>query len=213
MSWQLAEARRRESETKLAHAQRVEYLAYHDGLTGLPNRSMFSKLLSQSISEASRYNRQLAVAFLDLDRFKQINDTLGHEAGDQLLREVASRLKACVRDSDTVARLGGDEFVILLPELTDSKYAATVAQKILLQIAREFTLIGQEFRVTASIGISTYPQDGLDEQTLTKNADIAMYQAKAEGKNNFQFYSAKLNAHSLERLALESSLRACAPAE
>jgi len=207
LSWQLVEARRRESETKLAHAQRVEYLAYHDGLTGLPNRSMFSKLLTQSISEAHRYNRRLAVAFLDLDRFKLINDTLGHEAGDQLLQEVALRLRGCVRASDTIARLGGDEFVVLLPELADGKDAAMVAQKILVQIAKSFTLIGQEFRVTVSIGISTYPQDGLDEQTLTKNADIAMYQAKAEGKNNFQFYSEKLNAHSLERLALESGLR------
>jgi diguanylate cyclase (GGDEF)-like protein len=207
MSWQLVQGRLRESDTKLEHAERVEYLAYHDGLTGLPNRSMFSKLLGQSINEAHRYERRLAVAFLDLDRFKQINDTLGHEAGDQLLQEVATRLRGCVRNSDTVARLGGDEFVVLLPELADEKYAATVAQKILAAAARPFTLMGQEFRVTASIGISTYPQDGLDEQTLTKNADIAMYQAKAEGKNNFQFYSEKLNANSLERLALESSLR------
>jgi len=207
MSWQLVQGQLREAETKLAHAARVEYLAYHDGLTGLPNRSMFSKFLSQSISEAHRYRRRLAVAFLDLDRFKQINDTLGHEAGDQLLQEVALRLKGCVRDSDTVARLGGDEFVVLLPELEDEKYAAVVAQNILAAAAKPFTLMGQEFRVTASIGISTYPQDGLDEQTLTKNADIAMYQAKAEGKNNFQFYSEKLNANSLQRLALESSLR------
>ena len=207
MSWQLVQGRLRESEAKLQHAERVEYLAYHDGLTGLPNRRMFSKLLAHSISEAHRYERRLAVAFLDLDRFKQINDTLGHEAGDQLLREVAARLKGCVRDSDTVARLGGDEFVVLLPELADEKYASTVAQKILAAAAKPFTLMGQEFRVTASIGISTYPHDGLDEQTLTKNADIAMYQAKAEGKNNFQFYSEKLNANSLERLTLESSLR------
>jgi diguanylate cyclase (GGDEF)-like protein len=207
MSWQLVQGRAREGETKLEHAQRVEYLAYHDGLTGLPNRSMFSRALSQSISEAHRYNRRLAVVFLDLDRFKQINDTLGHEAGDQLLKEVAARLKGCIRESDTVARLGGDEFVVLLPELADEKYAAIVAQKILTAAARPFGLVGQEFRVTASIGISTYPQDGLDEQTLTKNADIAMYQAKAEGKNNFQFYSEKLNANSLERLTLESSLR------
>jgi diguanylate cyclase (GGDEF)-like protein len=207
MSWQLVQGRARESESKLKHAQRIEYLAYHDGLTGLPNRSMFSKVLSQSISEAHRYERRLAVAFLDLDRFKQINDTLGHEAGDQLLKEVAARLKGCVRSSDTVARLGGDEFVVLLPELDDEKYAAIVAQKILAAAARPFSLMGQEFRVTASIGISTYPLNGLDEQTLTKNADIAMYQAKAEGKNNFQFYSEKLNANSLERLTLESSLR------
>jgi diguanylate cyclase (GGDEF)-like protein len=207
MNWQLAQSRVREGETKMAHARRIEYLAYHDGLTGLPNRSLFSKLLSQSISGAHRYNKQLAVAFLDLDRFKQINDTLGHEAGDQLLHEVAQRLKGCVRDNDTVARLGGDEFVVLLPELGDAKYAATVAQKILSVIATPYTLIGHEFRVTASIGISTYPADGLDEQTLTKNADIAMYQAKEDGKNNFQFYSEKLNANSLERLTLESSLR------
>jgi diguanylate cyclase (GGDEF)-like protein len=207
MSWQLGQSRLHESEANLAHAQRVEYLAYHDGLTGLPNRSMFSKLLSQSISEAHRYDQRLAVSFLDLDRFKQINDTLGHEAGDQLLQQVATRLKGCVRDSDTVARLGGDEFVVLLPQLDDGKYAAIVAQKILSAVAQPFTLIGQEFRVTASVGISTYPQDGLDEQTLTKNADIAMYQAKTEGRNNFQFYSKKLNTNSLERLTLESGLR------
>jgi diguanylate cyclase (GGDEF)-like protein len=207
MSWQLVQARSRERETKIKHAERVEHLAYHDGLTGLPNRSMFSKLLSKSISEAHRYDRRLAVAFLDLDRFKQINDTLGHEMGDQLLQEVATRLKGCVRDSDTVARLGGDEFVVLLPQLEDEQFAALVAQKILAAVAKNFILMGQEFRVTASIGICTYPEDGLDEQTLTKNADIAMYQAKAEGKNNFQFYSEKLNANSLERLTLESSLR------
>jgi diguanylate cyclase (GGDEF)-like protein len=207
MSWRLTQSRLRESEIKLELSRRVEYLAYHDGLTGLPNRSMFSKLLEQSINDARRFDRQLAVAFLDLDRFKQINDTLGHDAGDQLLLEVANRLRGCVRASDTVARLGGDEFVVLLPTLEDGKYAATVAQKILATLAGAFNLIGHEFRITASIGISMFPQDGMDEQTLTKNADIAMYQAKEEGKNNFQFYSEKLNAHSLERLTLESSLR------
>jgi diguanylate cyclase (GGDEF)-like protein len=207
MSWQLARSHKRESEASLNYALRIEYLAYHDGLTGLPNRSLFNKLLTQAISQAQRYHRTLAVAFIDLDRFKQINDTLGHEAGDQLLKEVADRLKACLRDSDTVARLGGDEFVVLLAEMSDERYAAIVAQKIITSIARPFVLLGQDFRVTASIGISTYPKDGLDEVTLTKNADIAMYQAKEDGKNNFQFYSDKLNANSLERLALESSLR------
>jgi diguanylate cyclase (GGDEF)-like protein len=207
MSWQLARGRARENEAHLTHARRIEYLAYHDGLTALPNRGLFNKLLSQAISQARRHQRQLAVAFIDLDRFKQINDTLGHEAGDELLKEVANRLKACVRDSDTVARLGGDEFVVLLTELADEHYAATVAQKIITSVAKPFILLGQEFRVTASIGISSYPKDGPDEQTLTKNADIAMYQAKEDGKNNFQFYSERLNANSLERLTLESSLR------
>jgi diguanylate cyclase (GGDEF)-like protein len=207
MSWQLARARERENEAKLAHAQRVEYLAYHDGLTALPNRSLFNKLLAQAIRQAPRFQRQVAVAFIDLDRFKQINDTLGHEAGDQLLQEVAHRLKDCLREGDTVARLGGDEFVVLLSDLTAMTDAATVAEKIVTSIGRPFILLGQEFRVTASIGISIYPNDGQDAQTLTKNADIAMYQAKEEGKNNFQFYSEKLNANSLERLTLESTLR------
>ncbi|MGX9568007.1 bifunctional diguanylate cyclase/phosphodiesterase [Pseudomonas sp. CFBP 5748] len=207
MSWQLVQSRLRAAEAKVAYAERVEYLAYHDGLTSLPNRSLFSKMLAQSIREASRYDRQLAVLFLDLDRFKQINDTLGHDAGDQLLQAVALRLRACLRASDTVARLGGDEFVILLPELSEDSYVAVTAQKVLSTIARPFNLHGQEFRITASVGISVFPRDGLDEQTLKKNADIAMYQAKQQGKNNFQFYSEKLNADSLERLTLELSLR------
>ncbi len=207
MSWQLTSSRARESTAKLKYAKRVEYLAYHDGLTALPNRSLFNKLLTQAISQAQRHHRQLAVAFVDLDGFKHINDTLGHEAGDELLTEVATRLKGCLRDSDAVARLGGDEFVVLLSELVEEKYAATVAEKIVTAIAKPFTLMGQEFRVTASIGISTYPTDGLDEQTLTKNADVAMYQAKEDGKNQYQFYSERLNTNSLGRLALESSLR------
>ena len=189
MSRQLALSRQRAVDEHIAHAERVEYLAYHDGLTTLPNRRLFSELLSQSISQAVRHGRQLAVLFLDLDHFKHINDTLGHEAGDQLLQEVATRLKACLRGSDTVARLGGDEFVVLLPELDDEKYVATVAQKILAAVARPFVLGGEECRVTASIGISTYPQDGVDERTLIKNADSAMYQAKKAGHNNFRLSS------------------------
>ena len=207
LSLQLARAQRRESEARIAHAHQVEHLAYHDCLTGLANRSLFSKLLSQTLLEARRYNRQAAVAFLDLDRFKQINDTLGHEAGDQLLQEVAVRIKSCARESDTVARLGGDEFVVLMPSIDNGSDAGVLAQRILAAIARPFVLASTEFRVTASIGISTYPDNGLDEQTLKKKADIAMYHAKSEGKNNFQFYSDQINANSLERLTVESALR------
>ncbi|MDX1808960.1 MAG: EAL domain-containing protein [Sulfurospirillaceae bacterium] len=207
ISYQLVLSRQRAVKEHIAHAARVEYLAYHDGLTKLPNRSLFSKLLVDSINYAQRYNRKLAVLFFDLDHFKNVNDTLGHEAGDQLLQEVATRVKACLRDTDTVARMGGDEFVALLPELNEEKYVVIVAQKILTAVASPFILQGQEFYVTASIGISLYPQDGMDEQTLQKNADTAMYQVKEEGRNNFQFYSEKLNAESLERLTLEAGLR------
>lgn len=207
MSHKLAVSRHHEVEVQVAHARQVEYLAYHDHLTGLPNRSLFSKLLAQSIAQAQRYHRQLGVLFLDLDHFKQINDTLGHDAGDELLREVGARLKSCLRDSDTVARLGGDEFVVVLPEIADQTYTITVARKMIAAVARPYLLDGKEFRVTASLGIATYPDSGLDEQTLTKNADTAMYKAKEEGKNNFQLYSKELQSESLDRLSLESSLR------
>ena len=207
LSLQLADAQRREGEARVAHAEQVEYLAYHDCLTGLANRSLFSRILSQTILEAHRYKRRAAVAFLDLDRFKQINDTLGHEAGDQLLREVGERIKSCTRESDMVARLGGDEFVVLMPSIDSERDVCALAQRILAATARPFTLASQELRVTASVGISIYPDDGLDEQTLKKKADIAMYHAKSEGKNNFQFYSDRINASSLERLTVESALR------
>ena len=207
MSWRLTLAHRLSVAEQAAHAQRVEFLAYHDGLTGLPNRRHFDRLLGLAIERARLRERQLAVLFVDLDRFKNINDTLGHDAGDQLLNEVATRIRACLRADDTVARLGGDEFVALLPDLEDERYAAGVAAKIIAAVSQPLLLRGQEFVVTASIGISLYPRDGLDEGTLKKSADTAMYKAKEEGKNGFQFFTRKLDAHSRERLSIEAGLR------
>ncbi|MES2352860.1 MAG: EAL domain-containing protein [Pseudomonadota bacterium] len=187
--------------------ERIRYLAYHDGLTGLPNRVRFSEILNHSLHLASRHNKKLAVLFIDLDRFKNINDTLGHEAGDILLQEAGKKLKDCLRKNDTVARLGGDEFVVLIEEVVDTNHVITVAQKVLAAMIKPFKLVGQELRVTASVGVSMFPEDGVDEQTLMKNADIALYRAKEEGKNNYQLYSEKMNAFSFQRLALETSLR------
>ena len=207
LSLQLKHSRNSALEEHIVHAKKIEHLAFHDSLTGLPNRSFFSQLLSQGIAESKRYERCFALLFLDLDRFKIINDTLGHDAGDELLKEMARRLTEALRETDTLARLGGDEFVVLLPEMNDEKQLSAVAKKILSTVGRPFHLAGQDLRVTVSIGISVFPTDGEDEQTLVKNADIAMYHAKEGGKNNFCFYSDELSADSLERLALETSLR------
>jgi diguanylate cyclase (GGDEF)-like protein/PAS domain S-box-containing protein len=187
--------------------ERVRHLAHYDELTGLPNRSMFNEQLARALTLARRHNKPLAVLFIDLDRFKIINDTLGHDAGDRVLQEVAERLRGSLRDSDTVGRLGGDEFVVLIEELPDPIHVASVAQKILAAVAAPYVIESQEFHVTASIGISTYPEDSEDLPTLLKNADISMYRAKEQGKNNYQFYSSQMNVHSLEHLTLESSLR------
>jgi diguanylate cyclase (GGDEF)-like protein len=186
---------------------RVHHLAHYDELTGLPNRSMFNQRLSHALIQARRNNKPLASLFIDLDRFKNINDTLGHEAGDRVLQEVAQRLQACLREGDTVGRLGGDEFVVLVEELPEPVHVAAVAQKILAAVIRPFIVGTQEFHLTASIGISTYPGDSEDMPGLLKNADIAMYRAKEQGKNTYQFYSALMNIHTVERLALESGLR------
>jgi diguanylate cyclase (GGDEF)-like protein/PAS domain S-box-containing protein len=187
--------------------ERVQYLATHDALTGLPNRVMFSQLLNHEIEVARRYKRTFAVMFVDLDRFKYVNDTLGHGAGDSLLKEIGSRFKECVRAADVVARLGGDEFVVLLQEIGNEEQLAGVARKLLSAAIRPVVVGGQECRVTASIGVCIFPADGQDEPTLMKNADIAMYLAKEEGKNNFQFFSEEIKTLSVERLTLESSLR------
>ena len=187
--------------------QNLTFFANHDTLTGLPNRAMFAQRLGQAVARAQRNSRKMAVMFVDLDRFKVINDTLGHDAGDRLLQEAATRLRSCLREGDTIARQGGDEFVVLVEDMVDPGQAAGVAQKILDNVSRPYMLSGQEFSVTASVGVSIYPEDASDVQALMKNADIAMYRAKDAGKNNFQFYSAQANRHSLERLALETDLR------
>jgi len=187
--------------------ERIQYLATHDGLTGLPNRAMFGQLLTLATETARRYDRKLAVLFIDLDRFKIINDTLGHEAGDVLLREMGARLKECLRASDVVARLGGDEFVVLVQEIADIAQVTTVARNILSTVMKPVMILGQECRVTASIGVCVHPEEGQDDQAVMKNADMAMYLAKEEGKNNYQFFSNRMRAHSIERLALETNLR------
>jgi diguanylate cyclase (GGDEF)-like protein/PAS domain S-box-containing protein len=187
--------------------ERIRRLAHFDELTGLPNRTMFMHTLQRAFSLAQRRSKQFALFFIDLDRFKNINDSLGHEAGDRLLQDVARRLRHHLRESDTVARLGGDEFVVLVEDCADPRELNAIAQNILNAVGRPYTLSGQEYHVTGSIGISTYPADGQDPAALLKNADIAMYLAKDRGKNNFQFYSPQQNAHSFERLALESALR------
>ena len=187
--------------------EQIKHLAYHDALTGLPNRLLFKDRLTVALSHAQRDRSRLAVLFLDLDRFKVINDSLGHNVGDQLLQAVAARVHACVRESDTVARLGGDEFTLLLPALARSEDAAVVAQKILEAIRYPFHIEGREFFTTTSIGISLYPEDGTDAATLIKNADTAMYQAKEEGRDNYQLFNAMVNAKALQRIALEHGLR------
>ena len=194
------------SDRKAAE-ERILYLATHDEMTALPNRATFSELLDHAVESAQRRSRQCAVLFIDLDRFKIINDSLGHEAGDILLKEISSRLGGCLRKSDVVARLGGDEFVVLLDDLEDSMQAVTVARKILASVLEPVQIMGQECRVTVSIGIASYPRDATDGLSLMKLADLAMYGAKEEGKNTFQFYSKERNQISVERLTLEAHLR------
>ncbi|HEX2122482.1 MAG TPA: PAS domain S-box protein, partial [Thermoanaerobaculia bacterium] len=187
--------------------EQIKHLAYHDALTNLPNRLLFKDRLTVALSHANREGSRLAVLFLDLDRFKVINDSLGHNIGDQLLQAVAARVSTCVRDSDTVARLGGDEFTVLLPRLHRSDDAAPVAQKIIEAIRHPFHIEGREFFTTTSIGISLFPEDGVDAETLIKNADTAMYQAKELGRDNYQLFNAHVNAKALQRIALEHGLR------
>jgi diguanylate cyclase (GGDEF)-like protein len=188
-------------------SQRNAQLAHFDSLTGLPNRIMFSQSLEQALRRAQRNASALALLFIDVDRFKHINDALGHDAGDQLLREVARRMRASLRAADLVARFGGDEFIVVLEDLPDSAYAGAVAAKLLEALAEPVRMDGREFHVTASIGIATCPRDAADARTLQKNADVAMFRAKAQGRNGYCFYSPQGDAHSLERLTLEAQLK------
>ena len=194
------------AERRQAEA-RVHHMAYHDSLTGLPNRALLSDRLDCALRAAHRNGRKLAVMFLDLDRFKTINDSLGHATGDQLLREVARRLGTAVRDSDTVARLGGDEFVVLLPDVGDARDCAQVADKIIDLLATPFPFEGHSLHITPSIGICLCPDDGNDVETLMRHADAAMYHAKAAGRNNYQFFDQRMNQAAARRFELESQLR------
>jgi diguanylate cyclase (GGDEF)-like protein len=167
----------------------IRQLAYHDTLTGLPNRTLFNDRLGVAFARARRHRHKVAVVMLDLDRFKEVNDWLGHSVGDQLLQAVGQRLVALLRESDTVSRMGGDEFLLLLPEMERIEYAANAAERILHAVREPFVFEQQTVRITTSIGVAIYPDDGKDGETLVKKADIAMYRAKDLGRDNYQRYS------------------------
>jgi diguanylate cyclase (GGDEF)-like protein len=187
--------------------EQFRILAQYDVLTGLPNRSLFYDRLAQGLAQAKRHGWILGVLFIDVDRFKYVNDTFGHAAGDKLLKLVSERLKACVRDEDTVGRLSGDEFAIVLGYLSATEDAALVAKKIVAQFNQPFDFEGAELYVTASIGITLYPSDSTEQDELIRNADVAMYRAKDLGRNNYQFYTPDLNRRTREMLNLEGELR------
>lgn len=194
------------SERKDAE-QRISYLASHDALTNLPNRALLQDRIQQTLVHNRRRKLQAAVLFIDLDKFKLINDTLGHDIGDGLLKEAAARLVAEVRSEDTVARQGGDEFIILLSTISHAQDAAVIAQKLLESLIRPFNIKGKELHISASIGIAIYPDDGKDIGSLLQNSDIAMYHAKESGRNNYQYFSAKMNEQAAEKQFLENDLR------
>lgn len=185
----------------------LQYLAYHDDLTGLPNRLLFNFQLPRSLERAERAGSSIGLLLIDLDRFKIINDTLGHAFGDAVLRQMANHLRECAGSSDLLARIGGDEFALLVEDFAGEQELSAIAQRLLASIERPLTLGNRDCRLSGSIGIATYPRHATDVISLLKNADIALYRAKASGRNTFQFYESELNVHSVERLALESDLR------
>ena len=193
--------RAKESQAQLDH------LAHHDSLTGLPNRLLYQDRLQHALVRAARGGEQLAVLFIDLDRFKNVNDTLGHHVGDELLKQAAAQLALCLREGDTLARLGGDEFIVLLEDVDGAAGAARVADKLIAMFEQPFTVSGYELFVTGSVGIALFPQDGQDLHLLIRNADVAMYGAKARGRNGYQFYAPSMSGEGVERLRLEAMLR------
>ena len=194
------------TEAKAAEA-RIRHMAHHDFLTGLPNRFLLTDRFQQVLASAQRNGSRFALLFIDLDRFKNVNDTLGHSIGDQLLRDVAGRLRAVVRATDTISRQGGDEFIVLLSDIDTPDDAAQAARKLMLLLAEPFSLGEHSITVTPSIGIAVSPEDGEDLDSLLKHADLAMYDAKQQGRNNYQFFRREMNARSLELLLMESDLR------
>lgn len=193
------------TERKIAE-EKIRYLAYHDSLTGLPNRLLFTESLNQALTRARKQQKLAGVLFIDLNRFKMINDTLGHSMGDRLLQAVASRLKKCVRTSDTVARLGGDEFTVLLPDLNKVEDCIRISKKIVHRFQKPLKVGRREFHITPSIGIASFPKDGNDAETLLKNADAAMYKAKAQGQHSFLLYTPSMNERAMARMELENAL-------
>ncbi|MEN8179968.1 MAG: EAL domain-containing protein [Pseudomonadota bacterium] len=195
-------------QNKLIQKQEsLDHLAHHDTLTGLPNRLLFFDRLEQALHVAHRNTSRLALLFIDIDHFKEINDSLGHSLGDKLLKAVSRRLESNIREDDTVARLGGDEFTVIIGNLIENRFAGKLAQKLIDCLRSPINIDGQDFSITASIGISIYPDDGADSEALLKNADAAMYRAKSVGRNTFQFYTDDMTARAFERVRIESALR------
>jgi diguanylate cyclase (GGDEF)-like protein len=194
------------TERKMA-AARIRHLAHHDSLTGLPNRVLFHERIRDALAQARRHGRMMALLLLDLDKFKEVNDTLGHHVGDLLLRAVAKRLNRCVRETDTVARLGGDEFAVLLTNLKEIDGASTVAETIIQSIAEPFGLDDNEVMCGVSVGVTIFPNDGPDAETLLKNADLALYRSKNDGRGRYHFYIAEMNHEVQHRKTIERELR------
>ena len=188
-------------------ARRMEYHAHHDALTGLPNRALLTDRINTELAHARRQQTMMGLLFLDLDRFKVINDSLGHSIGDQLLRVISRRLSSCIRETDTVARLGGDEFMVLLPRISNASDAGRIGKKIIDNLLEPISCNGHELHITTSVGISIFPHDGTDTETLIKNSDISMYRAKELGRNKVVYYTAEMNANTRKQLALETNLR------